>query len=183
MADKALPSPDVLRQLLRYEPETGNLFWTARGQSKWWDTKYAGTLALHCMNARGYRLGSIFNVKFTAHRVIFAMIHSRWPLGDVDHIDGNPLNNRISNLRDVSRAENTRNASIRPSNRSGVVGVGWRAREGKWCAQIGIAGKCVFLGYFDSMSDAVEVRKAAEFSYGFHSNHGRPQIVGGASNG
>ncbi|WP_434439746.1 HNH endonuclease [Lentzea sp. E54] len=80
---------------------------------------------------------------------------------EVDHIDGNGLNNRRSNLRLGTRAENRRNRQRQRPGPSGYVGVHWNARLGKWCAQIRIDGKRKHLGYFIDPAQAARVRDAA----------------------
>jgi hypothetical protein len=121
----------------------------------------------------GYRLGAIFNEKHLAHRVIWAMQTGKWPVGDIDHIDGDRLNNRWSNLRLVSHAVNGRNAVLKSSNTSGANGVSYRPDRGKWRARIMVDGREKSLGHFDSYREAVEARRAAQGRYGFTNRHGR----------
>jgi len=84
MAKKDLPTPEMLRNLLRYDPETGKLFWQERPvemfggkdpqrAQKIFNTRYAGVEAFTCVNAVGYKNGRIFNQGLTAHRVAWAM--------------------------------------------------------------------------------------------------------------
>ena len=82
-----------------------------------------------------------------------------------DHIDRNPLNNKRSNLRVVSKSENLRNRGISKNNVSGHKGVCWHSRCDKWIAQIKIDGKIRHLGYFKDIDEAVRARKAAETLY------------------
>jgi len=185
MAKKALPTPEQLRQLLRYEPETGKLFWMHR-DVRWfldgsttyarrWNTRYAGKTAMGSkVNKYGHLGGPIFNATRHAHRVIWAMVHNEWPKEDIDHIDGDPANNRIANLRSVSRAENTRNRSVSSRSISGVMGV-WAARHNSsiWYASIHAKGRSKFLGSYGCITAAMLARKVAEQQFGFHKNHGR----------
>jgi len=90
---------------------------------------------------------------------------------EVDHIDGDGLNNRRSNLRLASRAENQKNRARPVSNSSGVKGVTWDAARGKWLAQIGSANKHHYLGRFDKIEDAAAAYAAA--SAKFHGEFGR----------
>lgn len=83
----------------------------------------------------------------------------------VDHIDRNPLNNRKSNLRICTRAENNRNTNLKSSNKSGVIGVQWFARTNKWKACIGFNKKHIHLGYFINKDDAIMARLKAEKQY------------------
>lgn len=79
----------------------------------------------------------------------------------VDHIDGNTLNNRRSNLRLATYTQNAQNTTRSPANTSGVVGVTWEARKKVWRADISMSGKGKFLGHFDTLEDAVAARRAA----------------------
>ncbi len=85
----------------------------------------------------------------------------------VDHIDGNPMNNRLENLRICDKQQNCRHRTILQSNNSsGYQGVVWHKIQCKWNARINITPKCrKSLGYFDSIEDAIEVRKQAEEKY------------------
>lgn len=174
--------PEFLRQVLRYEPETGRLFWLERApetfQSKKisaanaWNAKYAFQPALCNVDAGGYLYGPINRIKIKAHRVAFAMHHGRWPKNFIDHINGNRTDNRIANLRDVTRSENMRNASLSRKNASGFCGVTFDKQVNKWKAQIGIDGRCRNLGVFHSKQDAIDARINANQLYGFGDRHG-----------
>nr|WP_175479900.1 HNH endonuclease signature motif containing protein [Paracoccus homiensis] len=107
-----------------------------------------------------------------AHRVAWAVIHGRWPNGEIDHINGDRSDNRLANLREVTKRENHRNMAIRSDNTSGVTGVYWAREKGKWAAYIK-ADKMVALGRYDTFAEAVAARRAAEKVLGYHPNHGR----------
>lgn len=85
----------------------------------------------------------------------------------VDHIDGDKLNNRKSNLRECSRADNMKNRKLNYNNKSGHKGVFWYYYNGvnKWKASITVDGKRIWLGSFERLEDAVRVRKEAEEKY------------------
>ena len=93
-----------------------------------------------------------------------------WP-ETIDHIDRDAGNNRISNLRNVTHAENMKNKRPSGRNKSGQIGVSETA-NGKFIVTIGVNGKSKYLGTFDNFSVAVSVRKGAEKAFGFHSSHG-----------
>ena len=159
-----------LRQILEYDPDTGLLHWKA-GHIR------AGKQAFTYKNKRGYLCS---NVRFggvpqtlSAHRVAWALHHGAYPSGQIDHINGVRTDNRISNLRDITHAENAMNKAMSPLNTSGVNGVYYHAQTGKWCAQISAFGKKIGLGLFESKENAVIARKAAERVVGYHPNHGR----------
>jgi hypothetical protein len=166
-------SQEYLKQRFDYDPSTGRLVWrsaksTVRG-------KEAGTIA-----PSGYRLVSLGNRAWVAHRLIWVIVHGIGPDGEIDHVNGNRSDNRIENLRCVSRTDNGRNCAVSKRNTSGVLGVSWYARSRKWLAQIKVDRRQIFLGYFDSLSCAKAARSAADIKYGFHPNHGR---MAGASRG
>ena len=185
MANRADITPELLRQLLRYEPETGRLFWRARlghhfarggyvppkGYAEKWNTKNAGLEALTAVKSTGYKHGSILGSTFTAHRVAFAVFYGRWP-NHIDHINGNRTDNRIENLRDVTPSQNHKN---RRKHRgvNARIGVSYSSKKGKWQAQICSEGRNMHLGYYDDEADATNARVAAERKLGFHDNHGR----------
>lgn len=93
----------------------------------------------------------------------------------VDHIDGNGLNCRRSNMRATTQKENCRNSSIGKQNTSSVLGVCFHRRMAKWQVRIGDEGKEVHVGYFSSKDDAVRARKEAEKILGYHPSHGKPK--------
>lgn len=189
MAKRDLPTPEELRQLLRYEPETGKLFWLERPASffktgrddytpdrsaKSWNKRYAGKEALTARHPHtGHMTGRLLSRVAFSHRVAWALHVGRWPDGEVDHIDGNPENNRASNPREVSRTENARNRARQHDNTSGTSGVSWHARIGAWQVRIGHLGKRIHLGYFENREEAVAARIASEAALGYHVNHGR----------
>jgi hypothetical protein len=91
----------------------------------------------------------------------------------VDHLDGNPSNNRRENLRLVSNHENQKNRAVPKNNKTGIMGV-YKVGE-KWLASIRVDGKTIHIGSYDTKKEASTARKEAEERYGFHPNHGRNQ--------
>lgn len=180
-------SPDILRQLLDYDPETGVLTWRHRGL-EWftagpgrslanvaacWNSKFAGKPALATDNGQGYASGKCLGKTLKAHRVIWAIVHGAWPDGEIDHINGDPMDNRLCNLRCVSHGENMRNQKRRADNSSGVAGVYLVPGYSRWRAQIKLHGKRFHLGYFATFEEAASAKAEAEERAGYHENHGR----------
>lgn len=187
MAKKPIHTPDTIRQLFRYEAETGKLFWNPRDESQFcatekrsqdwafrrWNTRFSGKEAFTARNDFGYAVTNIGGRIYRAHRVIWAITHGEWPKGDVDHINGVPDDNRLCNLRSVTHKSNLRNQKRRSTNKSGVNGVGWYKAYEKWRAHITLGGKMKCLGYFDTKDEAIAARMAADIQHGYHGNHGR----------
>ena len=192
MVSKILPDPIILRQLLNYDPDTGNLFWRERGREffneptdprrtskdvcSMWNTRYAGKQAFTSKTGHGCLSGSILGVPTTAHRVIWAIVHGQWPTGVIDHINGDPTDNRLVNLRQVSHKINGRNARLRSDNPSGFPGIKM-TQSGRWQAVITVDGIRQHLGTFPTLEGAIDARRAHEARNGFHPNHGRRQSV------
>ena len=144
-------SVDEIRRLIDYDPHTGGLSWKKREprhfgapgrftpevQSKQWNTRYAGTAALNAPS-NGYKNGHIFGRIYRAHRVCFAIHHGYWPEGPIDHINGNKSDNRICNLREVSKAQNGLNRGLNANNTSGCRGVSWVKRKKTWTIRINV---------------------------------------------
>lgn len=176
----------TLRKLLELHHATGQLYWKARPASMFqdggfggaqasansWNSKNAGSAAFTLMQ-NGYRAGKVMGQQVYAHQVVFALVHGRWPSGEVDHINGNRGDNRPENLRECLDGENHRNKAKGRRNASGVLGVYWHKGAGKWAASIRSKGVREHLGLFASLEDAAAARRDAETRLGFHSNHGR----------
>tara|TARA_R110000803_G_scaffold51177_1_gene105931 strand:+ start:686 stop:1198 length:513 start_codon:yes stop_codon:yes gene_type:complete len=160
---------DEIINRFSYNKKTGIIYWT--------NGRRAGKEAFTYTSKRGYRAttfrGVTFETTLSAHRVAWLLHTGEWPSGQIDHINGDKVDNRILNLRDVVNAENARNCCLRSTNKSGVPGVYVHSQTGKWTAQINAFGKTVGLGCFGSKSDAIIARKSAERVLGYHKNHGR----------
>jgi hypothetical protein len=125
-------------------------------------------------DGKGYAVAALLGRKFYVHRVIWAFANGR--LLDeklsCDHINGVRDDNRASNLRAVTHAENLKNATLSSANTSGVCGVCHLPREKVYVAYITVNSKRKHLGRFKTLEEAAAVRKAAETEYGFHPLHG-----------
>jgi hypothetical protein len=173
MTTKNLPPIEYLRKRLRYDGETGKLFWLDYPtMSAQWRGKLADKEAFTAIS-HGYRIGRLGGVNYPAHRVIWAITQGCWPAGEIDHINGVRDDNRIENLRDVDRLDQRRNMKRYASNVSGVAGVCFDKTRGLWVAYIQSEYLLKRLGRFRTLEEAAAARKAAERLYGFHDNHGR----------
>lgn len=140
---------------------------------KQWNSVWAGREALTAIDGKGYRHGSLDYMYVRLHRVLWALTYGSWPEGEIDHIDGNRQNNRIENLRLVSRSENQRNQKRNRNNSSGYTGVSWYKPYAKWRATISTGGgRSKHLGYFDDVVDAAKAWEQARVNLGYHANHG-----------
>lgn len=165
---KPTPSQHTLKQALKYDPQSGKLYWKSRGISKSWDTKWAGNEAFTATSSTGYKCGRINGANYLAHRVIYKLVTGDEPI-EIDHIDGVRDNNCWSNLRSVPLEDNRRNSRRSKRNTSGHTGVRYEPERSCWIARI----RNNHLGCFSSVDDAIAARKQAERKYGFHPNHGR----------
>ena len=178
MIHKKIAPIDLLHQLFFYNPETGDFVWrerdagmfgsgkiSAETKAKRFNTRYAGRSAI-VNHSNGYKNVTVTGFGFVrAHRVAWAMHYGVWPENDVDHINGDRADNRIFNLRCSTRSENLRNRRKFPKNKSGYVGVSFCNRRGKWNARIGVNGRYINAGYFDTKEEAAKARAKAEEKY------------------
>lgn len=180
-------SIEMLIEMFELDADTGVIRWkhrpehhfrttaarTASHSANRFNSQLAGKVAFTSRHQRGYLRAEIGNKLFQAHRVAFALFYGHWPAGVIDHINGDPSDNRICNLRSVEQAENMKNQALRVNNSSGRVGVRAHKVTGKWHAAIKVNGKNKHLGVFSSHAEASAARSAAESKYGYHQNHGR----------
>lgn len=186
MATKQLPPPEVIRQFLRYEPDTGAMYWRdavalemfscVKG-FRIWHTKYAGREAFTSYQSQGYRVGAIRGKNCLAHRVAAVFVFGDIGLQHIDHINGIRDDNRAVNLRIAAQSENMKNAAQWSHNTSGHTGVVWHKSKNRWGARIKVSGRSIHLGLFDKIEDAISARKKAESDHGFHKNHGRKPVA------
>jgi len=141
-----------LKERLYYSPVTGE-FTSVVGSNR-----KVGTL-----KSNGYLQIKIQGKCYTAHRLAWLYVFGVWPEGQIDHINRIRNDNRICNLRDVDHKLNMGNNS---KNTSGYPGV--RYEGNKWRAQIGVEGRTIILGRFDTKEEAIQIRKEAETKYNFY---------------
>ena len=155
-----------VENLLDYEGNTGLLRWkVSRSNIR------AGDIA-GSKDRCGYTRIGIDGKRYAAHRLAWLMTYGEFPDGEIDHINGNPSDNWICNLRVVTHHENGRNVKRHKRNKSGVSGVCWDKRDSCWKAYINAPAR-TSLGYYKDFFSAVCARKSAENRYDYHENHGR----------
>lgn len=158
-------------EFFNYDRETGFVTWKISPARRVKTEDRVGRL-----RKDGYLQFTKMYKTYLLHRVIWDMCFPEDKLGPddfIDHIDHVRTNNKLSNLRKVTRKQNMQNQSLRKNNSSGSVGVYFSGLRAKWWAEICIDYKTVYLGSFDSKEEATVARKKAETGYGFHENHGK----------
>lgn len=141
---------ETLKSLVNYDPSTGVFTWI---KSK---RRYVGTRAGTNISI-GYRQISFKKMRYYEHRLAWLYVYGVWPVGDVDHINGIRDDNRIENLRVVTRSENLQNRRhAGTTSKSGLLGASWHQPMKAWLARISVNGETIKLGYFASAEGAHE---------------------------
>jgi len=150
MKSKCLDHARLLH-LLDYDTESGN-FYRKQTLGKCIVGQTAGT-----KNGCGYLIVWVGGERFLAHRLAWFFVHGVWPENDIDHINGVRTDNRISNLRKATRAQNSMNTKLSIRNTSGLKGVSWHPRDKYWRARCSVNGKQNELGRFKTKDEAFSV--------------------------
>lgn len=175
-----LPPIEYLRECFDLNHITGDLTWRIRpnshfktdGDCSGWNARYAGRVSGNS-KVMGYLDVTIDGVAIKLHRVVYALAYGKDP-GQfyVDHVDGNPCNNRPDNLRLATPSQNVANQPLSSMNNfSGIRGVYWNRKAKQWQAGVSKNGKSHYLGTFANLSEAAAVVKDArkalygEFAY------------------
>lgn len=164
--------------VLSYDPETGVLTWLPRPNSPQRNARFAGKEAgtvTTTADGKSYRLISVGVTRYLAHRIAWTMVNGPIPEGcQIDHEDGNGLNNRLANLRVVTESGNQMNARRSTKNTSGHVGVRRCATKAEMYQAFAIVdGKFFQIGLHPTVEGAAAMRKAFSARAGFHPNHGQ----------
>ena len=150
-----------LKELVRYNPETGGFTWLKRISIRVIVGKEVGNV-----NAAGYRETRIKGNRYYMHRLAWLYMTGKMPTA-IDHINRNRSDNRWINLRDVPHQVNMTNCCKRKTNKSGHPGVWFCKKTEKFHAYINHLGKRKHLGSFNDFDSAVSKRKEAEVQYGY----------------
>jgi HNH endonuclease len=151
---------DQARQIFDYDRESGQLTFAATG------------VPAGFKSGMGYLYVRIDgrDPSYLVHRVIWLIVHGKWPVRHVDHKNGNKVDNAINNLREATPAENLRNMKMHRDNAIGLKGASWSMTKKKFRADIMVAGKRFFLGYYKTAEEAhhaycrAAVEKHGEFA-------------------
>jgi hypothetical protein len=147
-----------LKELLDYSPDTGGFTWRVNRARTAKANAPAGT-----KNNVGYIRIIVCGKQYSAHRLAWLYVHGEWPVGEIDHINRDKADNRLANLRQVTRSENCQNKD--PAKLPGIT---WHKATSKWQARIKINQKLIHLGVFADIVDAKNARKQAELTYHTH---------------
>lgn len=153
----------MINELIDYNSETGVFTFKAKrkgrkiGQCGW-------------RRPDGYLCITINYKCYLAHRLAWFLVYGEWPLHEVDHINGDPSDNRICNLRLATHSQNLKNQKIRKNNTSGYKGVYFNKKNGNWIARIKINYRYFHIGVFaDPESAHLAYVKRAQQEFGeFH---------------
>jgi hypothetical protein len=151
---KELPDIEYLKSIFTLNSETGELLWKVSNCHSVKVGSIAGAL-----KPEGYRIVEIHNKGYMYHRIIYAIHHGEHPIGVIDHIDGDNSNNKPSNLRLASAAQNAHNRKKQSDNSSGHKNVYWSKKKEKWNVRIGAFGKSYYCGTFLLIEDAINVAR------------------------
>jgi hypothetical protein len=161
-------SVSYLAECVEYDPNTGLFYWLERPVHHFkpgrygsdvvaaaWNGKYAGKPAFSQPNRRGYLFGTINSKHYAAHRVAYAIMAGEWPSWTIDHINGDPADNRFANLREATPAQQMMNSAKRETK---IRGVACHKRSGEVRFSASIR---VHLGYFSTEEAAAEAYEKA----------------------
>jgi len=158
---------ELVRSILDYDPETGVFTWRVRDVSLFpagkaspehkaavWNKRWPGTTA-GTPGTGGYVLIAIRDRLYKAHRLAWLYMYGRWPIAFIDHINGDTSDNRLANLREATRAQNSQNrAKQKTATSSRYLGVSWVSSKKKWSAEIMVNNRSHRIGLYDQEEDA-----------------------------
>lgn len=160
----AVMSFDEAEKFFDYENSTGRLLWKNHPRRMVCNGFEAGC------RLGVYRQVKVNGRKYLSHRIAWLLNYREWPENQIDHIDGDGMNNRIENLREADHLINRKNVKATARNTSGVAGVS--KRGDRWEVYGTDNKKSYYLGRYRSFSDAVEVRNVFKQEHGFTERHG-----------
>lgn len=149
-----IPSQERLMRFVYYDAATGLFTWKARGRCRY-SGKYAGD-----RHPSGYLTLTIEKTTYRAHKLAWFYVYGKMP-ELLDHINGNPSDNRIANLRECTPAQNAQNRRKNCSKAIASKGVFYEHRTGRWEAKIMAFGTKRHLGTFATEAEGAEAYDAA----------------------
>lgn len=175
MPAKILPTPSAkyLHTLFNYDPDTGTLTWKerilgGRGTNVSFNTRYAGQ-SVGALNSCGHRQVRVEGRLTTVHRIAWKMMTGKDPTNQIDHINGNPDDNRWNNLREATQLHNTWNQKMRSTNTTGHTNIYRlnvkRASSKKFIVIMSVESRPTTIGAFVTLEEAMAAREAALAKY------------------
>ena len=141
-----------IRRLTNYNEETGEFTWSANAHKK------VRGKPVGSMSRNGYLVTKVDYKRYLVHRLVWLYVHGEFPKDEIDHINRNKADNRVSNLRDVDRFTNVHNKSKTSNSVSGYTGVRRTSNKKRWQAFIHMGGKFMNLGVYDTIDEALSAR-------------------------
>lgn len=152
----------TVNKYFKLDASTGDLYWkersaldftttgsrSAQGCANNWNSRYANKKCLTSIGNHGYKNGNYIGKTVLAHRIVFLIVNGYLP-EYVDHINGDRLDNRPENLREITSSGNIANSKARVGSKSKYLGVGWSSSHGKWVANITNNGKAKYIGIYE----------------------------------
>jgi len=166
MKVRELPELEKLNKQFHYDFATG-LLYRKKLRSGSFVLKEVGS------PLNGYVVVGSGGATYYAHRIIWKMMAGEDFSGEIDHINGDRSDNRIENLRQVSKQENRKNRKRPKSNTTGHMGISWNKRSCAYRVRLAVNKKTHYLGYYKELDDAIKAWEKGREYYGFHKNHGR----------
>jgi hypothetical protein len=160
VGEKEMIDQNTVRKLFHYDAESGMLFWrngNGRNVKPWQEAKSC--------NGQGYYSVKVNGTNYRVHRLIWLYVYGNFPTKDIDHKNRIRTDNRLCNLRDVSRTDNCQNISLPNHNKSGHIGVSWFQLRKTWTVYVKVNKKNKWLGYYKNLDDAIAARKEGEKQY------------------
>lgn len=162
------------KELFTYDRETGVIKWRKRMAG---GGQHGNLVAGGTSSSDGYARVCFKGKKYLVHRIAMLLAYGFCDDRlEIDHINHVRDDNRLANLRFVTRTGNLRNQSISSRNTTGVTGVYYRKAKRKYEAYINVDSVYIYLGSFITLEEAANVRKEAEIKYKFSANHGDNKI-------
>ena len=178
-----------LKECVDYDEFSGILYWKCRSLNHFncericnsWNAKFAGEVCGSIRREKRKSAGTKYieitltengtRKTYFAHRLIWLYMIGEFP-EQVDHIDGDGLNNKWKNLKLATNIENSMNCRMSKNNTSGFNGISWHKRDEVWSVSIRINGNLIHGGSFTNINDAISKREQLNINYGFHPLHG-----------
>lgn len=156
VVDRQSLDAETARKIFQYD--NGILYWKIKPARR----IAIGSRAGH-VSKEGYTRVRVNKKMYLVHRLVWLIHHGTWPTAGLDHINGNPADNRIENLREANQAQNMQNrVSAQSNSKSGILGVSFHTASGKWRATICVDGTYTHLGTFHDKEQAEAVYAAAK---------------------